>query len=288
MKQATTQTKSTVFSKPKRSNINASSMTKTTTRLGVGAAIPSVYYTPTAWFTIQHLVDIAPKEVGWLGIVEPLDSGDYLITDIHIPEQTVTAAETDIDSDAMMDLYNELLADDVDTSKLYYWGHSHVNMGVSPSLQDEIQIEEYLESCPIFIRGIYNKKGASKVDIFDKNLNVVHQCVDNTIMIPDALCEKIDKTFEEKVNEYVYTPPKNGMYSYNYQYGNQVRNTANGLGTGFNAKPRTQAPAVVGGQHNTPGFNHSHPDDFFHDEYNLQELDDLPDLGTLDDDIITP
>lgn len=211
------------FAPAKQPKVRANSLTKMTTPIGSAKSAPTVFYSPEAWFSIQHLVEIAPKEVGWLGLVEELEF-DYLITQIFIPEQTVTAAETDISSDAMMDLYNELIADGIDTSKLIYWGHSHVNMGVTPSGQDEIQVSEYLDSCQKFIRGIYNKAGVAKVDVYDQTAGYVYQCVDTAIDVPLSIAQKIEAEFEAKVTEYKYT-------NWNQGYSNpNIRNVANGLG----------------------------------------------------------
>lgn len=201
---------------------NSSSKTKRTSQIYRRGeqpkitAAPSVYYTEQAHRVIQMLVQKCTQEVGWLGLVETIGS-DYLITDIYVPEQTVSAAETDIDSEAMMDLYNELIADGKDTNKLFYWGHSHVNMGVGPSLQDENQVDEYLESMPLFIRGIYNKHGESKVDVYDVEKGLVYECVDNEVLrdgddeleaAVDALIKKNVKTRVYKNNWPLVTPPR--------------------------------------------------------------------------------
>jgi len=146
-----------------------------------GMRIPAVYYTPEVWAVITLAVQHCTKEVGWLGMVTKLDNGDYLIDKIYIPEQTVSGAETDISADAMAALAAEIFAEGDDPSRLKYWGHSHVNMGVGPSGQDETQVEEYLDSHSVFLRGIYNKRGESKVDIYDRTQGVVFQCVPNSV-----------------------------------------------------------------------------------------------------------
>lgn len=144
---------------------------------------PRVFYTAEVYDQIKFLIAHCEKEVGWLGLVETTGN-DYLVTTIYVPEQEVHGAETDIDNDAMAALANEILDANEDPSKLFYWGHSHVNMGVSPSGQDEQQVDEYLVNCPRFIRGIYNKKGDSKVDIFLREEGIVWQCCENRIYSP--------------------------------------------------------------------------------------------------------
>ena len=50
-------------------------------------------------------------------------------------------------------------------------GHSHVNMGVGPSGQDDSMILEF-KTRDFFIRGIFNKKGDIKMDIYDFKNNI--------------------------------------------------------------------------------------------------------------------
>jgi hypothetical protein len=162
-----------------KTNPTTSTTPKTTVLVPPAHPIaPRLYYLPHVWNQIQYIVQASPQEVGWWGLVEKVET-DYVVTALYVPEQTVSAAETDITAETMGDLAMEVLAAGLDPSKLYYWGHSHVNMGVSPSGQDETQVRDYLVNCPVFIRGIYNKAGASKVDIYDVEQNVCFESVTN-------------------------------------------------------------------------------------------------------------
>ena len=166
---------------------------------------PAVFYTDEVFAQINYLVQKVGTEVGWLGLVDKLKDNNYLVTKIYIPKQEVSGVETDIDSDAMAELALEIDDDGKDPGKLLYWGHSHVNMGVSPSGQDEVQIEEFISVEPppkFFIRGIYNKRGQSKVDVYDIQQNCVHQCVNNGLRA--TALKPADKNFvDEAVKENV-------------------------------------------------------------------------------------
>lgn len=183
---------------------------------------PQVIYTTEAWQTIQYIVSKCAKEVGWLGLVEK-HGNDYWVTEVFIPEQEVTSVTTEIEAEAMAALAMWMMDNDRDPSQMYYWGHSHVNMGVSPSGQDETQLEEYLHNCNVFIRGIYNKKGDSKVDIFDTEAGVVHQCVDNYpehALLSDELRKRLDKELKDNVTDapaYSYNSGYNGGKQGGYQ-----------------------------------------------------------------------
>lgn len=193
----------------------ATSMAATTTELRPAGekppappAPPCVWYAAHVWDQMWHIVHACEKEVGWLGLVEEVQDG-YLITDIFLPEQIVTGAETDISEDALAELALQLINDGRDTEQLYYWAHSHVDMGVTPSGQDEDQVDEYLKHTPVFIRGIYNKRGQSKVDVFDTTARVVHQCVEDGIYTPGLTAtelQDLDALIEQQVTERSYKP----------------------------------------------------------------------------------
>lgn len=141
---------------------------------------PVVYYAPGVKEQIDYIIKKCADEVGWLGLVEKHpEKMEFTITEIFVPEQEVHGSETDISAETMGKLAHQLIEQDKDVGQLYYWGHSHVNMGVSPSAQDEQQVAEYLEHCRWFIRGIYNKAGLNKVDVYDAQRGIVFQCVTN-------------------------------------------------------------------------------------------------------------
>ena len=190
-------------------SISSSSMEPTTTSMYITSVkVPEVRYTPYVHKVIQHIVAHQPQEIGWLGLVDKTAYG-YLVTDLYIPEQTVSAAETDIDQDAMAALAIEIDEAGLDPSKLLYWGHSHVNMAVSPSHQDEQQIASFVENSPFFIRGIYNKYGDSKVDVYDKQSNTIFQCVNNVVDTPELSKQEI-----KQLNVLMKSNLKKPVYTY--------------------------------------------------------------------------
>ena len=209
-------------SKPKRSDLfsfNATNMTANSiSPLVKTHRIPQVFYTDLAWNKIWHFVDMCDKEIGWLGIVSITDNGDYVIDDVYLPEQVVTGTTTDIESDAVGNLAVELECAGIDSSRLRYWGHSHVEMAVSPSGTDEAQVSEYLEHCNYFIRGIYNKKRDTKVDIFNVDRCLVYQKVNNGL-IPSAEDNELSKSIKQEIANKVKHPPPPAALKPNYSPG---------------------------------------------------------------------
>lgn len=145
--------------------------------LSVAMPEPVVYFQPEAYEKMVQIVDECQLEVGWFCSVSKLSDSDYLIEDVYLPHQEVTAVETDIPAEALEEAYLAMLEQGKDPSTLYAWFHSHVNMGVSPSGQDETQVESFLQTCPVFIRGIMNKAGALKVDIYLRDQGVAYNSV---------------------------------------------------------------------------------------------------------------
>ncbi len=203
--------------------VNSSSSSRRITHLNRREELiyPSVLYSPKAYHKILHVVAACPKEVGWFGTVD-IVGNIYTITDIFVPEQIVTNTETEIKPEALSDIALSIQ----DPEKLIYWGHSHINMACSPSKQDEEQTEEYLDHTDVFIRGIYNKKGDSKVDVFDTQAKVIYECVKDSPIIVGMDEEEL-KIFTEGIKETVkerqYTPPSFPK-SYNYNGGNSHKN----------------------------------------------------------------
>jgi proteasome lid subunit RPN8/RPN11 len=165
-------------------------------------AEPTVYYTWQVKRKMDLIVSTCTQEVGWMGLVETTKEGDFVIIDVFVPEQEVHATETEISADALCKLALELMEKDIGSDKLFAWYHSHVNMGVSPSTQDETQVEEFLENCPIFIRGIVNKKGESKVDVYYRDHGVAYTCVPTRTLLP-ALDEDTQKALLDDIEKNV-------------------------------------------------------------------------------------
>jgi hypothetical protein len=186
-------------------------------------AMPTVYYTPEVAEQMDYIVEKCTDEVGWLGLVthyEELDA--FLIHRIMVPEQQVHSTTTEISDEGLEKVALELIEEGEDTSTMFAWYHSHVNMPVNPSSQDELQVAEYLTNCPIFIRGIVNKKGDSKVDVYYRDHGIAYTCVPTAIHYAfetDPLAG-LDEILKERVKKKVYAPAYN---NYNYYQNTRVQ-----------------------------------------------------------------
>lgn len=189
---------------------HAESAQKSTPLIPKAIEQPAVYFTNAVLQAINYIVMNSDKEVAWLGRVEQLDDGNYLVSDLYLPKQTVTGASVDIDPDALANLALEIMDAGHDPDTLRYHGHSHVDMGVTPSQTDQNHMMEYLEGVDWFIRSIHNRKGNLRVDVFDKANNLIHHCVDtdnyDTLMDGDFY-DRLDQLLDNQVTTKIYKHP---------------------------------------------------------------------------------
>ena len=224
---------------------------------------PTIYFTREAWVKQCHLVDKCTKEVGWFALVDydPSDES-FTIDEIVIPVQTVTATETDIGKEALADAAMALIAQGKDTSRMYAWFHSHVNMGVGPSGQDEYQVEDFLEDLadqpeiPAFIRGIQNKQGALKLDVYYVRHGIAFQNVDHYVLYDDdpQWAKDIDALIKENVKDPVVAP-----YTY---AGVGYKPPAGKLNTGYGAGVRDANANLGFRDYKGGGYGYNHWDEY--------------------------
>ena len=162
---------------------------------------PNIFITYYALAKMKQYVDQSDKEIGWLGYVDKTDDG-YVISDVFLIEQEVTSVTTELKEDALNKHASELIKNGQfdKLEKVKCWGHSHVNMGVTPSGTDDNTFEEYYKNCEFFIRIVANKKGEMRVDIAETKRKIIFYNVKFIPLIPDEVNEK-KKTFENLQNK---------------------------------------------------------------------------------------
>ena len=173
--------------------------------------MPTVYIKPTAYAKMAHLVDLVDKEVGWLGTAYKTENnGVIVIEDVILFHQEVNSTTCEITPEGLSEFAEELLQLESGLEKwnnIKLWGHSHVNMGVSPSTQDDKQMEVFADHNEWFLRIIANKSGELKVDLFDYKANISYLDLPWEIFLPELFDtrEFIQEEIKEKVKEKSYT-----------------------------------------------------------------------------------
>lgn len=240
--------------------MNFKTKAKANTTLKYSASIvPKVLISEQAINEMYIYTKEVPDEVGWLGTVEQLEDGTYYIGKTYLFDQEVHGTTTEITPEGLSSFGEELLKqpDGMDIwNSLKMWGHSHVNMGTTPSGQDDKQMQEFENiGHEYFIRLICNKKGELRIDFYNYEAGLtfldvpygVEISVDPAVQELDmklGLLEEqrkqlehemqllIDKNVTEatppikeeikqKVKKKVYTTYKGGAGRTGYGYGNQ-------------------------------------------------------------------
>jgi hypothetical protein len=188
------------------------------------ANVPNVRFDITAWEKIQFIVDHESMEIGWFGTVDhDPKSNTYVITDIFITEQRRHGATCEQSAKGLNELTSEIIRDLSLSSEekrnrlntFNFWGHSHVNMGVSPSCEDIANAKRFAGK-DFLITGIFNKKGDVRLDFWDfkNNLHYTELPVRKRWHLSDETVTKIISDINTKVKEITFEP----SYSYGSQY----------------------------------------------------------------------
>ena len=130
---------------------------------------PVVYITTEASRKMNAYIQECNEELAWLCVVERMDETTFRIEDVMLFEQEVTAVTANICEKALNDFGSMLIQTGRTDlfNKIRGWGHSHVNMAVSPSGTDEDTFKQFYSTCEYFIRLIGNKKGEMRLDLVD-------------------------------------------------------------------------------------------------------------------------
>lgn len=198
------------------------SFTKTFTRPGKDTA--TVYFTPFAWLKMVALIGGFDKEVAWHGVTtrygDP-ENNEYLVSDIIVYPQEVTGATVNTDKVE----YQTWLMSQPDEifNHIRMQGHSHVNMGVSPSsvdINDQEGILSQLEDDMFYIFLICNKKMDIYAKIFDLAKNTVFETNEVTVtVVADGLSlAEFLKEAKDKVRTKSYAPAQSATPAYRTPY----------------------------------------------------------------------
>lgn len=202
-----------------------------TKTLGIVNRKATVFFTELAWLKMQTLIREFDKEVAWHGIAkrgEDASKDEYYITDILVYPQEVTGATVSTDQEKyQMWLMNH---DDEVFNNIRMQGHSHVNMGVTPSIVDTSlydRILEQLDDDMFYIFMIWNKRKEKTIKIYDLAKNILFDTSDVTVEVLDdgTGIEKFLKDAKDAVKDKPTTPtttyqsPYRGSYGYGGYYG---------------------------------------------------------------------
>ena len=133
--------------------------------------VPEVVFTPLAYDKMTSLVRECDKEIAWHALVEKTETG-YRVFDVLVYPQRITATTAEAEEDEYNKWIINLSDEQFETVRLQ--GHSHVNMGVTPSGTDETYYDNLMEQVEDFyIVMILNKRSEYMLRFYDVINNVV-------------------------------------------------------------------------------------------------------------------
>ena len=157
---------------------------------------PTVYITTEAYLKMRKLVDEVSTEIGWYGTVTKCPGLDnvFVIEDILVYPQVVTGVTCEQDDDKMFEFEMSLTTDQVNHKR--FQGHSHVNMGVTPSGVDEQFYQDLLTQVnDYFIITVTNKAGSYTTRFYDIANNILYSDVPIRVLLNDGT--ELDAWFNE-------------------------------------------------------------------------------------------
>jgi hypothetical protein len=182
---------------------------------------PKVYITTEAYVKLRKLVDDTTTEIGWYGTVTKMPGLEsvFVIDDIIVYPQVVTGATCVQDDDRVFEFELSLSTDQVNRKRFH--GHSHVNMGVTPSGVDEQFYQDILTQVDdYFIIMITNKSGNYYTRFYDMHNNILYTSIPVQVMLDDgiALEHWYDDATQNNLKEHTYSAPvKAGADKKNFQ-----------------------------------------------------------------------
>lgn len=206
----------------------------------------TITFSAQAYMKIFALVHTYSTEVEWHGVVERTAADAFYIKDVLIFPHKVTGA-TVISDQTEYEKWLDTLDNDT-FNALRFHGHSHVNMGVTPSGVDMTYRHNILNnfgtpsatSDLFYIFLIFNKKGDISGEIYDLQNNALYSKSTNTdeinIVVEDCdwLTDFLDEAKRVVTESYSYN--NTGFGSGGYNGGNY------GGSYGATTTPKTNSP----------------------------------------------
>lgn len=203
---------------------------------------------PVAYGKMLTIIMSQTEEVGWHGVIERTGKDQYLLTDILVYPQQVSAANIDTDEEE----YAQWLIgiDDDVFPKMHFHGHSHVNMGVGPSTTDmghrtKITSQLRPKTDDFYIFMIWNKRLEWSGAVYDMATNTLFDTEDIDVVIPlgNQTAGELVGELKEKVTQLRWNgTSKNGVTPMYPRYGTGYTAAASQTTTPPATNPATGSP----------------------------------------------
>ena len=174
----------------------------------IESVVPIIVITPEAKAKLDAYIGICKQEISGLGIVSRHPNWKFLIEDIILFSQEVTAGTTDLDEETLHQFLTEAVNQNLDPSVLKLWWHSHVNGSCFWSGIDTGTIDKALLGDDWMLSIVGNKKGEYKcrLDTYDPvriALDELSLQLQQTVDV--GLWKQLKAEVKEKVRKKKYT-----------------------------------------------------------------------------------
>lgn len=184
---------------------------------------------PEAYAKMITIIMTQTKEVAWHGVTERISATEFLIKDVMVYPQKVTAVTVDTDDEEYTKWMFTL--DDEVFNNMHFQGHSHVDMAVTPSTTDmghREKITSQLTDEDYYIFMIWNKRLQWSAGVYDMPSNTLYETddIDVEIDLGDMTAGQLLQDLNVKVVQSVssYGAPKNGSTPLYPVYGGANKN----------------------------------------------------------------
>jgi len=118
------------------------------------------------WHKLMSYVLVCPIEVNGFGLITRIGEALFLLDDVMITDQLATGGSVDVDKAVIGKFINDLAVAGVDTGRLRFQWHSHVNFDAHFSTIDTANIESYGKGWTLSL--VVNKKSEyeARIDVF--------------------------------------------------------------------------------------------------------------------------
>lgn len=178
----------------------------------IDAPKPTVFINAEAYLKMMLYVRDTDIEIAWHGTVErDIEHNWYHIKDVFLYPQIIRSTTVDTDQEKYNKWLEEL--DDETFNALRFQGHSHVNMGTSPSGTDIQMYDNFLQVLPrndYYMFMILNKRGEFNFYIYDLAKNIIYETEDIDVRIITSETVDLIRDIKDSKNELCERP----TYSY--------------------------------------------------------------------------
>lgn len=161
---------------------------------------PILIVTPKAEYKMKFLVQQSKQEISWHGFVKRLAENVFQLYDIILFPQSNTGATSTTDEEEYTTwLMRQMNYENYSEMRMH--GHSHVNMGVTPSGVDTNYRQDMVQNLgtdDFYIFMILNKRGTKNIELYDNATHTVYETDDITYIVGNYKDIEKAKAWTEK------------------------------------------------------------------------------------------